>query len=233
MIDKFCIIIDDEPQDGIIKNLCRGLKRENINLECEQLNPQDDKYNKNKGTESAPEYVIDLDEIIKDLNTSKYLKRKVDLIACDYSLQDDEVNGFEIIRKLRNELNYNKEIVLYSANLDNVIREILEDRNKQKHIQKIRNLVNAKISDICKRESYKTTIIGVLKQNKFSLESELESRLYKHSDLKFKSTFPVFKDKLLAEIIDEIRSNSPQAVEFQKELIERIVSNLVALNTGE
>src|SRR5688572_32133766 len=100
MIDKFCIIIDDEDQNEIIENLKEDAAKLGIRLNCFQMNPQQDAYYKNRGTEERPDYVIDLDKVSNDLLTPTFRKLKVDIIACDYDLQDDEVNGYALIRKL-------------------------------------------------------------------------------------------------------------------------------------
>src|SRR5438552_8889997 len=99
MIDKFCIIIDDESQDEIVENLKADAMRHGSRLNCFQLNPQDKTYSKNIGDEMRPEYVIDIDKVMAALKTPEYRRLRVNVIACDYNLEDDEVNGWELIRK--------------------------------------------------------------------------------------------------------------------------------------
>jgi len=127
MSDKSCIIIDDEPQDEIVDNLKADASHRGIHLSCVQLNPQDQDYEKDVGDDARPDFVIDIDKIIEKLKTIGC--RRADVIACDFYLQDDNVNGFDIIHKLRTQLHYKKEIILYSANLETVIREILLERS--------------------------------------------------------------------------------------------------------
>lgn len=145
MTDKFCIIIDDEDQDEIVENLKTDAGGRGIRLNCYQLNPQDEAYLKDVGDEARPEYVIDIEKIVESLKTINYRYAKVDVIACDFFLQDDHVNGFEIIRKLRGQLNYKKGVILYSANLETVIREILLGHRLNEQVNRIISLIRADV----------------------------------------------------------------------------------------
>jgi hypothetical protein len=260
MTDKHCIIIDDEDQDEIVENLKADAKARGIGLVCFQLNPQDDQFHKNVGTDSVPEYVIDIEKIVEKLRTIEYRYSKVNVIACDYRLQDDHVNGFEIIRKLRNQLQYKKSIILYSANLETVINEILlgslEDRIRRilnlvkakvpanleagvreilsgdlrDQIHRIRNLTRADIMAFTDKDNYRSSIITALEQDPFSLESELDSLLSSYRDWTFRSVFPPLSGKKLSEIIEEIDSGSVNGIAFQKALLENAVAHMIELN---
>lgn len=260
MTDKYCIIIDDEDQDEIVENLKADAKSKGIGLTCFQLNPQDDEFHKNTGTDAIPEFVIDIEKIADKLKTTEYRRAKVDVIACDYLLQDDHVNGFEIIRKLRNQLNYKKSIILYSATLDTVISEILlgdlEDRvsrimklvdanipanleagvrevltgDLKEQVQRIRNLARADIMAFTDKDNYRASIVTALEKDPFSLDSELDSLLNTYRNWTFRSVFPPFKDKTVAEIIDEIDSGSANGVAFQRALLENAIAHMIDLN---
>lgn len=260
MTDKYCIIIDDEDQDEIVENLIEDARRLGIALTCFQLNPLDDRFNKNVGSDSAPEDVIDLEKIVEALGTNEYRRSKVNVIACDYRLQDDHVNGFEVIRKLRNELNFKGSVILYSANLETVIADILLGNFAEQverimslvnanipenleagikevlagdlkgQIHRIRNLTHANISALKDKDSYKSSIITALEQESFSMETELDSLLNNYRDWTFRSVFPPFSDKKVSEIAEEIDSGSPKGISFQKALLENAVAHMLELN---
>ena len=66
----------------------------------------------NVGSEPRPDYVIDCsNRVVERIRMSGF--RRTHVFACDYYLQDNDVNGFEIIRKLRGELKYKNAIVLH------------------------------------------------------------------------------------------------------------------------
>lgn len=233
MIDKFCIIIDDEDQNEIVENLREDAAKQGIRLNCFQMNPQSEAYYKNKGTPERPDYVIDLDKVSSDLLTPAYRKLKVDIIACDYDLQDDEVNGYTLIGKLRGHLKYQKEIILYSANLDRVVNAILKVDNPKELYTQVRHLAHARIRDFHDKNDYRQSIITALKDTTFSLESELETLLTKYADLTFNSVFPPLRGKKIAEILGEIEAGSKEGKGFQKALLENAIAHMVEMNTDE
>jgi hypothetical protein len=230
MTDKFCIIIDDEPQDEVVENLKDDARQIGIQLHCYQLNPQEEGFQKNAGTEDAPHFVIDIEKITAALRTPDYRRVKVDIIACDYHLEDDVVNGYEIIRKLRNHLHYRKAIILYSGNLETVIREILREENLREKIDRIKALARANIFEFNDKNDYRQSIITALRRNEFSLEFELELLLQKYSEWTFKSVYPAFSGRTISEILDEIEAGSAQGQEFQKALLANAVAHMINLN---
>jgi len=230
MIDKSCIIIDDEDQQEIIENLKVDAERYGIRLICYQMNPQTEPFYKNIGNKSVPEYVIDLNKVSAALLTKDFRKLRVDVIACDYDLGDDEVNGYELIRRLRFHLNYRKEVILYSGNLDRVVRAIVRQEDPKEQFNQIKNLARARIREFNDKNDYRQSIISAVRDEAFSLESELERLLEKYSDWTFRSTFPEFRGMKLSSVLDEIEAGSAEGKKFQKALLENAVSHMIDLN---
>ena len=229
MIEKRCIIIDDEPQDASIENLVEALRKDGISLNCLQLNPKDKEFRKNIGTIETPNYAIDIDLVLAKLSTHEYFKRRVDLIACDYNLEDDEINGFEIITTLRID-SYKHEIILYSGSLETVIDKILDEQDRAIQRKKIKKLAASNISHITDRSDYKETIIGCIRNETFSLGRTIEQLLEPLEELEFKSIPHEFKGKKVKEILDEIKAETNNGIKFQKAILEFAISNLIELN---
>lgn len=232
MIEKKCIIIDDEPQDESIENLTETLRKEGIRLDCRQLNPKDREFRKNIGTPETPEYAIDLNLVLDKLSTVDFFKKKVDIIACDYNLGDDKVNGFEVIAALRAK-SYNRGIMLYSGSQDQVIRAILKVSNLPERIKKIKKLATSNISHITDRDDYKATLIGCIRDETFSIRYSLEQLLEDIGNLELKSFPKDFKGKKVNDILEEIKKDTPAGIKFQKLIIEFAVSNLVEMNSDD
>lgn len=230
MIDKSCIIIDDDPQDEVVENLKNDATHYGIRLHCLQLNPQNDSYNKNVGDDNQPDYVIDLDKVISALRSPEYRRLKVDVIACDYNLQDDEVNGYELIRRLRFPRIYKKDVIIYSGNLDTVIWKILQEGSLKEKIHKIRNLTKADIRAFDDKNDYRRSIIEALREDTFSLEAELDSLLDKYGEWTFRSVFPEFKNKKISEILDEIGLESTNSKAFRRAFLENAIAHMIDLN---
>ncbi|RZK38904.1 MAG: hypothetical protein EOO90_20650 [Pedobacter sp.] len=221
----FCIVIDDSSQ--ILDTATFNTIKENvknsasIDLELIQLNPKSEEMiNEEDGS-------ILLDKVIERLNTPDYLKRQIHLIICDYELGDEKVNGFEIIRLLRNNLGSKKEIILYSSNIENVIDKIInkeEDKAKS-----IKDLVSSKIFDFClKDEHLSSAIIKAMKSEMdFSSDKFLEAELFKYPDLKFNNIYDRFEGKTLGEIAVVMSSNLDEGNRLKKEMISQVVAYMI------
>jgi len=228
MIDKFCVIIDDEQQDEVIEDLIHRAKGFQIDLECVQLNPHVAKFQKQlNGPGDVPEIVIDLEKLIEELETPTYLRRRVDVLVCDFNLEDPYVNGFEIIRVLKTRRAFRKAIVLYSAIIDEVIEGFVKDEATR--IQQLRSLIKAEISDFCDKD-YSESVLKVLRKDRFSLQTEIEILLDKYSDWTFRSPFPEFQGKAIREILEEIRTESAKGVAFQRTILINAIAHMIDLN---
>lgn len=232
MLERICIIIDDEDQDSTIENIVDALRRDGINLTCAQLNPADKKYRKTTGPATAPIISIDIDEILRELRTDEYFRRRVDLIALDYDFDDEEVNGFDLIDALRRD-NYRGEIILYSGGYETLINNILDGASKSDQIKKIKSLGRSNIRYISDRTDYKETVIGCIRNPEASLETQLERMLEHAGNVAF-SQFPEeFKGSSVDEMLHEIRKRTDLGKKFERRILEFAVSNLIELNAGD
>jgi CheY-like chemotaxis protein len=229
MIDKVCIIIDDEDQAAVMEDLIYQAKGHQINLDCVQLNPQEDKFYKEvTDADGDIDQVIDLDEIIKELQTPQYIQRpSVAVLAFDYGLQDKVVTGFEIIKRIRKDKITRKKIVLYSATIEKVIEDLIKDEANS--VQNLKQLILAEISGITDKD-YTENVLKLIKEDKISLESQIEEQFLKYGDLKFKSIYPEFKGMTLLKISEEIIRNTEHSIGFQKALLESAIAHMIDLN---
>lgn len=221
------ILIDDRSsffKSSTINNILeRALTNHHLQINLITLNPKEEKYVDDKG-------VINASLITNELDSSKYLKQPIQLIACDYDLGGDVTNGFEIIRILRNDLKCKKKIILYSSNIEDVIERILKG-TQEAIVKKIIDLTNSNIASFCKRDSHlgEDMIKYLQEETKFSTDSFFESELYKYGAFKFKSTYDKFENKTLAEIAEVIAKQSDEGELLKKELIEQVIAYMILM----
>ena len=233
MIEKFCIVVDNEPQDEILVKIARILHEKGMKLTYEQLNPSEEKFlvkdNDGEG------FHISIDKIKEELDTPRYLRRKVNLLACDYELKKDAVtNGFDVILAAR-ELKFSQHSILYSGGLRMVVNGIFNGEDDHgRRIDKIAKLVKAQTQFIL-RDNYDDTIIKLLgTDNIFDFNSELEELLFQFPQQQFLGEFSRFHEQNFNDLAVLLRdSNNPHAHEFKKEFIERAFSIMIDLNTPQ
>lgn len=229
MAVKYCLIIDDENQEGFFNPKVKdklyrekGLKVEGIFFDITDKEILDENL-KIKKAELQSKII----QTIKGKN--------IDLIACDYNLtSDDHVNGLDVISLIR-EKKKNVPIILYSAKLDFIIKNLIKDYTEGKYDQnnffkKLKQLFRTDIKDFVRRDNYPDTINNILKNPTNELEQVFLQKLREYSDMKFKTCYPKFRGKYLGEIADEIDSDNYHGKEFKTELVEQTVCHLIKLN---
>lgn len=225
---KTCVIIDDNDQNGIFDSFIRSkLKREGYSVDGIIINPSKIEY-------QDDELCIDIKKVETKL-TSEFDNRRIDVVATDFDLSDDGVDGLTIaklVRKLRPKV----PIIIYSGQLDKVIERVLGDyktKNSEELIQAIRELIKLDIRDFLGRENYADKVNQILQEKNTDVSLILSKRLREFSDMTFKSCYPKFQDKLLEYIANEIDKQTYSGLKFQEELIEQVVSYLIKTNEDE
>lgn len=221
------ILIDDRTaffNSATIKNILRrAAENHHLQINLLPLNPKEEKFVDGEG-------IIIPDLVVKELDTPKYLKQSIQLIACDYDFGGDKTNGFEVIRLIRNTLESRKKIILYSSNLDNVIDKIL-DGEREGIIERIIDLVSSNIAAFCKRDEHlEEAIIKHLKdETQFSTDKAFESALYKYKDYKFKNSYAKFENKTLGEVAELISKQKHEGEALKQELIDQVIAYMIMM----
>jgi hypothetical protein len=224
-VDKKCLIIDD---DADIQSRFEVVKQkgheEGLLVDCLFFNPLDECTNSDLAID--PQKVKDKLWALIDAN-------KVDLVACDYNLGDENVTGLEVIHIVR-EKDRNCIIILYSGVLYGIIEKILSDREEgssKPTIKKLKKLITDRVSDFTDREDFTNDIVHHLLNN-VPLEMEIIDQLLKYKDMMFQHGYTQFEDKRFDEIAREIRSGSIHGKRFSKEILERGIAHMIDLNTS-
>lgn len=218
---KNCLFIDDgEDIEAITERFILKGKSEGLDINCYVFNPMIDEF-------LDEDLAMDVSLVMKYLE-SHYLRKKIDLIACDYQLGDKSIFGDELLRKIRN-LNRLCSFILYSGALADVIKNIIGvDKSKKSPDQildKIQGLVNSKISKFIRKGNENSIIdesLDILKH--CPMEQLLVNNLLDYEDKSFNGVFPEFNGKKISEIINFLKQNTNEGMRFSNEIIEQAVS---------
>lgn len=224
---KKLLYIDDNKIDSQIENLRAKLKRQGFDLNETFVHLNDDFMMKDTHT---GETILDKVKI-QTYITENYIDDNFDIVASDYDFKDKNLDGFELLKWIKNESVSKKyklrraKFCLYSAEQDKVAKIFSTP-------EQVKKLIKLKIDDFIDRTRIPDEITQMLiaPQKSYYFKSHLISYLEKYGDEKFKSTFPKFKDMTLAEIAHEIDKDLPNGIEFQKCLVELTVAHLIELN---
>jgi hypothetical protein len=226
---KKVLFIDDGNVDEIIKKLNKNLKRQGFTLSENIINLELQEFKK-KSEENDNKLILDFSKIKKYINEN-YINESFDLIACDYHYANDPLDGYSILKWIKNESRSKKhrirraKFVLYSSEGDKFAK-------KTNSVDDISKLIRIRFDDFLKRENLATDLTKLLltQNSNFDFLNAIIKELDKYPDFKFKSVYPKFKGKTLVEIAQEIDKDLPNGIDFQKNLAELTIAHLIELN---
>ena len=224
---KKLLYIDDNKIDSQIENLRTKLKRQGYELRETFLHLNEGFMTKNIHSE---ETILDKGKIQAFINEN-FMNEDFDMVASDYDFKDKSIDGFELLKWIKNESTSKKhrlrraKFCLYSAEQDKVAKIFSTP-------EQVKKLIKLRIDDFIDRIRIPDEITQILTapQKSYYFRNHIISYLEKFGDEKFKSTFPKFKGMTLAEIALEIDKDLPNGIEFQKYLVELTVAHLIELN---
>ena len=225
---KVCLIIDDKDQQHTFEAQIRDiLAKDGYTVDAVLINT------------TSPE-VLDEAQNIDIAKLTEHIKRKIDsrhidVVATDFDLSDESVNGLDIIEIIRN-IRSKVPIILYSGNLEKAIRSTIGDTTKKDAdtlIKDVKKLMLHQISEFIDRTGYTSSVIKILKEKESVTRQILLKKLREYPDMIFLSAYPRFDGKRLAEIADEIEKSTYQGQDFQEELIEQTVAYMLKISEAE
>ena len=225
-MEQRCLFIDDEPEEveSVLENLIDIGQSNGLRIKCDLLGLTGEFYNASNDFDS---------EMIKAKLHGDFLgKKKYDLVACDYDIEDDHLTGLDIVKLVR-EKNRNCAVIIYSGNLKKIATYIASTDDKTERFRKIKLIVNARISEFIDRDNeYESQLINILKK-RIPLEVTIEKKLREYGDMIFEHGYDMFIGKSLSEIANEINRETHHGILFKREIIERGISHMIKLNNPE
>lgn len=237
MIKRSCLIIDNDDQTEEIEKLVRDAKNTGIELDCRQFEVGNTSY-----SEVLSGGRIDIDKVGSEIK-KRYRNIVFDIIAFDYELDDEYINGVELLRNFnKKRLFKHSPKLVYSGVLDNVLRDIIEPnlgilkiKNtpdkaiiKQEGLIKIKSLIRYRVFEYLDRDNRDSIIIKFLKEDIQSTELIVTQALRMYPEFVFENNFvnEKFKGKTFKEVADFLDNDDILGVEFKREIIQQVISYL-------
>lgn len=220
MKQHYCIIIDNDDQSSRMGGLVSDMRNHSIDLSYIQINPVDFSQTDSE----TGEVVYNLDEMY--LTIKREIKKGVRMIVCDNGLDIPDIEGYDLIYHLRNKLKFKDDIILYSGNIDNILKKIFEQKDR---INAATKLVKCNIKAFLKRDTYIESLTDYFKHTTFDMQHELLQWLHSFENHQFMG-HPDLERKTMGQIAEAIENDTALGVEFQKLFVEQGISAMIALN---
>jgi hypothetical protein len=232
MEEKYCLLIDDQMgnQKRVFENFVAApLKKDGINVNLIPI----DTTEKQIQTEEQ----IDRDKLKRFIEDA-IRQKKLDVVACDYELASDVINGIGVIQMVKG-MRKKVPIYLYSGKFNKIIRDIIEKykptepESIESCVKEIKQIYGLGIKDFLDRDDYPSQLVGLLRKQEDTVDDIFSKKIREYDSLVFKSCYPDFRGLNLGEIADHIDSESHQGDVFLDELIEQSVAYLIKINQDE
>jgi len=227
---KNLLIIDNDEQSEAIIELKAQATKKGITLNC---------YPFYIGLPDGNDVINAAGKIDSTLVGEKFEKEygsiRFHMVASDFKLNDDLIDGITIIKKFNNITNTAKaKKILYSSELEEIVQDYLNDHKSNKKSfnetwDKFKTLIKIDIVDFVKREEMEGKIISYIEKVEDDNNDFIVDNLLANGDLKFKALLEIYNDLNLNEIAEKITKNDSQSVNFKKKLIELAIAELIEL----
>lgn len=221
-----CLIIDNEDQSEEIEKLIRDAKHNGVKLECEQFSIGNPAYD-----DVLTAGAIDINKVISEYKR-RFNGKVFHLVAFDYDLEDKDINGVELIRKLKaNNVFTNTPKIVYSGLMDEILKSTIRDNTIDNAVTRIKALIKNGVIDYLERDNRDIEIINFFKTNIESTDLIIEEELRKFPYMVFDQNFITekLKGKTFIEIAEFIEQNDQIRNDFKKEIIQQTIAYLTSI----
>lgn len=229
MNNKYVLFIDDGDITEQLGRLRSVLQKQGVTLVETILDLSDTKYRESNPNNSL-KTILNIGEIKTTLRNS-YMNKRFDYVLCDFDFADEKLDGFELIKWLKNICDNEKQKLriakfsLYSSEPEKFSKKHMTEED-------ISSLIKLKLKDFYSRTRIAVDFAADVlnEKSELNLREKLISELDKYKEMKFQSIYPKFKDKTLDDIASEIEKDTHHGRSFQESIIELTVAHLIELN---
>ncbi len=232
-VEKLCLIVDNENQEGSIEKIVRASKAKGITIKVIEF-----KVGNTEFTEVLDENGrINIDKVIKYYRVN-YRKMHFDLIAFDWDLNDEAIDGIELIRQFRNS-NFLKKtpVALYSGELQVSVKGYFDAyKNNQKSFNeswnKIKTLIDVPIMGFYDRSNYENKIVEAIQSfgQSVDIEHYFLKKLKENEKLIFNNINPKLEGRTFGQVAEIIEKNPTYGNNFITELVDQTIAYLLKMN---
>ncbi|MCQ2348386.1 MAG: hypothetical protein MJZ65_04270 [Paludibacteraceae bacterium] len=231
MEQRHLILVDEQSQVDRLKRIHDSLKSEGIELVSAEINPNDFFTRKENG-----DIEFDAEKMKNKLRSIPFI-RHLDIFATDYNLVADELKGIDVIAILYDLIpHYCKQMVIYSAQIETVIDDIINNRasglnEKERMIKLLSKNDIAYLSSVGEFENkFKQLIV---QEKNISIDDRLIDLLYALDNERFRCSIPEFKENKISEIGEKLLNNDSGAIALRKEIAEQILAYITSIQGYE
>lgn len=231
MEQRHLIVVDEQPQSSRLKGIADNLHDEGIELVYQEINPKNYVSRQEDGDVSFDRLAFS--RALREVPFFPYL----DILATDYNLIEGQLKGIDVI-SIFSELKpyYSKKIVVYSAQIENVISDILahKDETFEEQVRRLKLLTNFDIEYLKSEGEFGSKLKSLIaREPTTSIENQLIENMMSISNEDVLCAIPPFDNMPLNEVANMMMSKDRCSIQLKKELTDHLMALLTKIKNYE
>ena len=229
MEQRHLIVIDEQSQTDALKRIGDSLRIDGIELISVEIDPSQYKKRLENG-----DVIFDRDSLAEAINSVPFINH-LDVFATDYNLIENLLKGIDVV-KLFNEIRpyYKKRIVIYSAQIETVIGDILTGKSFDEQQAMLQLITKHDIKYLTSAREFENKFKHLIeKEPNITIDARLAESMMAIDSGEVSCTIPTFENLSLAEIAKLLLSKEEQSVSLRKELTDHILACITKFKSYE
>lgn len=228
---RHLVLIDEQSQKDRLERISKSLEGDGIQLIYEEINPNDCSIRQENG-----DLKFDKDTLKDKLRSIRFLSH-LDVFATDYNLIDDELKGIDLIAMLYDLLPYYRnQVVMYSAQIKDVINDIITKRaiGFEQQVEMLKLLAQNEINYLSSEGEFEINFKKlIVKEPDMTIDARLADSLRAIDNEKFKCSISGYSDKKISEIGELLLVKGTKTIALKKSVTDHIIANITAIQHYE
>lgn len=231
MEQRYLILVDEQSQGTQLQRIAEVLHDEGIELIYQEINP------KNYVTRHSDEDIsFDQELFTNELKTIPFIKH-LDVFATDYNLIENQLKGINVLSIFNDILPfYNKKIVIYSAQIEGVIKDILARENESfdEQVSMLKLLTHYDVEYWTSEGEFGAKLKSLIaKEQNISIDNQLIDNMTDISSTKIRFSIPPFNKMVLPDVAKILMSKDSRSIKLKKEITDHIMAIITNIETYE
>lgn len=229
MEQRHLIVVDEQPQTDALKRIGKSLRSDGIELISLEIDPSEYKKRLENG-----DVIFDRDAFAKAIKSVPFINH-LDVFATDYNLIENLLKGIDVV-KLFNEIRpyYKKRIVIYSAQIETVISDILVDKSFDQQQAMLQLITQHDIKYLTSVREFENKFKHLIeKEPNITIDARLAESMMAIDSGEVSCNIPAFEKMTLGDIAKLLLSNEEQSIALRKELTDHILASITKFNSYE
>lgn len=221
---KCLIVIDEQSQKDRLQRVSESLRKDGIELSYKEINPKS--FQKRLADGDAQ---FDENRFKAELQSISFINN-LDVFATDYNLIGNILEGIDVIR-LFTEIKprFNKKVIIYSAQIENVLDDIIsKDFSFKEKINRLKLLSQYNVEYLTSEGAFENNFKKLIETEPiFTIDNLLANKLYAIGNNPMVSLIPPYERMGLNELADLFSVASTDSQKIKNEIADHLLANII------